>query len=366
MWKRMKENKWRLLLSSVVILLPMVVGFLLWDRLPEHMTTHWGADGVADGWMGRLGAIVILPLILLLFHWVCVLATFWDRSNEGKNRKVQRLVLWIIPVLSWVVNTLLYAVALGWQFDPRMLGAVTLGVTFLVIGNYLPKCRQNRTIGIKLSWTLSSEENWTATHRLAGRVWMIGGLLMLLTMFLPSTWFVVALLVVTLSLILIPVIYSAVLWKRQAKEGKVDKKATLPIGKGGKLAARISMLVGVAIAVVLLIVMFTGEIGVTYGEDSFTVRATYWNELTVDYDEITALELLESHEIGQRTGGFGSARLTLGLFHNETWGDYTRYAYGGAEQAAVITCGEKVLVIAVGDEGETRAVYEALLERIEY
>ena len=121
MWKKIKENKWRLLATSIVVLLPMAVGFLLWNRLPEQMATHWGADGVADGWMGRLGAIVILPLILLVFHWICALASFIDNSNDGKNRKVQTLVLWVIPVISWFSNSLVYATAFGWRFDPKAL-----------------------------------------------------------------------------------------------------------------------------------------------------------------------------------------------------------------------------------------------------
>ena len=52
----------------------------------------------------------------------------------------------------------------GWLF---------MGILFLVIGNYLPKCKQNYTIGIKLPWTLNDEENWNKTHRFAGVVWTI-------------------------------------------------------------------------------------------------------------------------------------------------------------------------------------------------
>lgn len=361
-----KNNKWRLLISSVLIVLPIAVGFLLWDRLPEQMTTHWGADGAPDGYMDRLWAILSIPLILLAVQWICALLTAFDRSNDGKNRKVRALVLWIVPILSWMVNGALYALALGWELDATAIGALAMGGLFIVIGNYLPKCRQNHTIGIKLSWTLSSEENWNATHRVAGRVWMIGGALMLLGMFLPSAWFVWAMLGISLVLVLIPLLYSWRLWHKQAKEGKVPEKASLPLGKGGKIASGIVLTVVGVILVLVVILLFTGEIGVTFGEDAFTVKATYGSTLTVDYDEITGLELVEKHEMGARIYGFGSPRLELGQFENETWGAYTRYAYGGAEQAVVVRCGDRILVIAVGDGGETKAVYDALSERIEY
>ena len=78
---------------------------------------------------------------------------------------------------------------------------------FIIIGNYLPKARQNYTIGIKIPWTLANEENWNRTHRLAGYLWMICGILMIiisLTRFVPTEWLVG----IFLIMVLIPCIYS--------------------------------------------------------------------------------------------------------------------------------------------------------------
>ncbi|MBO7171229.1 MAG: DUF1648 domain-containing protein, partial [Clostridia bacterium] len=44
-----KQNKWKILISSIVILLPMLFGLIMWDRLPEQMAIHWGLAGEADG-----------------------------------------------------------------------------------------------------------------------------------------------------------------------------------------------------------------------------------------------------------------------------------------------------------------------------
>ena len=82
-----------------------------------------------------------------------------------------------------------------------------LGLLFLIIGNYLPKARQNYTIGIKIPWTLANEENWNRTHRLAGYLWMICGILMIfncLTRFVPAIW----LFGILLIMVLVPCIYS--------------------------------------------------------------------------------------------------------------------------------------------------------------
>ena len=90
-----KRNKLKLIFSSILIFLPSVVGLLLWNRLPESMTTHWGADGNADGFSGKAFAVFGMPLILLAIHWLCIFFTTKDPKNKDQNHKVFGLVLWI-------------------------------------------------------------------------------------------------------------------------------------------------------------------------------------------------------------------------------------------------------------------------------
>ena len=94
-----------------------------------------------------------------------------------------------------------------------MLVPVLLGVLFLWVGNYFPKLRRNRTLGIKVSWTLGNEENWNRTHRLAGFLWVLCGLVMipLSLLRLWNGWLIGALLAV---MVLIPTIYSYALHRK--------------------------------------------------------------------------------------------------------------------------------------------------------
>ena len=41
----------------------------------------------------------------------------------------------------------------------------------------MPKLKQNYTIGIKVPWTLNSEENWNMTHRMAGKLYVVAGVI---------------------------------------------------------------------------------------------------------------------------------------------------------------------------------------------
>ena len=89
-----------------------------------------------------------------------------------------------------------------------------MGVIFLVTGNYLPKCRQNYTIGIKLPWTLDDEENWNYTHRLAGKLWMIGGVLIILLGFQTVVPPMAVSLTIMVVMTMIPAIASYLYYKK--------------------------------------------------------------------------------------------------------------------------------------------------------
>lgn len=208
----MIKKHWKvLLITSLVILLPVLAGAILWNQLPQQMPTHWNAAGEVDGWSSKPFAVFGLPAILLAAQWLCALGSFADPKREAHPSKVLHLVFWIIPVLSAVLHTVTYAVALGKEVRMEVMMPVLVGLLLAIIGNYLPKCKQNYTIGIKIPWTLNSEENWNRTHRFAGRIWVIGGIAIMLTGFFGGFWIFLP---IVLLMVLAPFIYSYILHRK--------------------------------------------------------------------------------------------------------------------------------------------------------
>lgn len=353
-----RKNKKTLIVTSLLTLLPMVVGLLLWDRLPDRLATHWGADGQPDGWSSLSFGVFYMPLILLAVQWLCVLITAMDPDNKERNQKMQTVVLWIIPVLSNLCCGLMYALALGAEFSVNNVMLVFLGLMFAVIGNYMPKCRMNSTMGIKIPWTYSSEENWNATHRFGGKVWFIGGILIALCAFLPGEMGVAIMLVAMIVLSILPMVYSYRFYRAEKTQGK----AMLPIfsRRDMKIAKGLSVIL-VLVLIGILLLMVTGSIQVHYGETAFTIEASYYDDLTVEYAAIDSVEYREGNVPGLRTMGYSSARLLLGIFENEEFGRYTRYTYTKPEACVVVTAGENVLVLSGKDAAETMAIYDKLL-----
>lgn len=213
-----KKNKWTLLISSIVILLPVVFGLIFWNDLPEQVVTHWGADGSADGWSSRACAVFRLPLFILAAHWICVLFTARDPRNSGQSRKVSGIVLWICPSTSLVAGIMVYANALGKPVESYSLAYLVVGLFLVIVGNYLPKCKQNSTIGIRVKWAMESEENWNATHRVCGKLWVIVGILMMVCACLPETLSVYVCLVLIAILSMVSMGYSYYYYKM--KQGR--------------------------------------------------------------------------------------------------------------------------------------------------
>lgn len=219
-----KKNKWQLIISSVIILLPIVAGLLMRDYLPEQIAIHWNAHNEPDRWSSRDFAIWGLPFMMLVLHWVCIFFTAQDPKNEDQSSKAFHMIFWFLPLASLTVCGFTYAFALGKDVNIDMTIRVLLGIIFVVIGNYMPKYKHNYTIGVKVAWALHNEENWNKTHRFTGKVWVFGGLLLLASLFVPMDNIIYVVLPVTLFIAFAPIIYSYAYYRKQLKVGTATKE----------------------------------------------------------------------------------------------------------------------------------------------
>lgn len=200
-----KKNLKLMVITSLVILLPIAAGLILWPRLPRQLPIHWDLAGQVDNYAAKELVVLGFPLLLLALQWICSAATSLDPKRMAHSEKMLKLILWLIPALSVVLHAVIYAAALGSGVRVETIAPILLGPLLAITGNYMPKCRQNYTIGLKLPWTLNSEANWNQTHRFGGRVWLAGGLLMILAGLLGSLWAMIVLLVVMIAA---PILYS--------------------------------------------------------------------------------------------------------------------------------------------------------------
>ncbi len=169
-------TKKQIVLSILICLLPIVPGLLLYSRMPETVPTHFDFNGTPNGWSSRAFAVLALPLIMAVLDAFTLFVTNADPKKTNIGEAMKLLILWIVPAVSLFSQVTILSAATGHKLNMTRIVFVFIGLVFLVMGNYLPKTKQNYTAGIKLPWTLNSEENWNRTHRLAGRLYMLCGI----------------------------------------------------------------------------------------------------------------------------------------------------------------------------------------------
>lgn len=209
------KNKSAVIVSLLVILLPMLAGLLLWNRLPDELAVHFNSEGVADKLCHKSFAVFAIPLFILAAQILCLFFSAHDPKRHNIGGKLYNIVIWICPACSVISGLIIYLNAFNSDFPVISVVQAAVGLAVIIIGNYLPKCRQNYSLGIKLPWTLNNSDNWNSTHRFAGWVWIAGGFVLMINAF-----FNIALIsaVVIVLMVLLPLIYSFALDRRSASK----------------------------------------------------------------------------------------------------------------------------------------------------
>ena len=184
----LKENKWKILITTLIILLPILVGCILWDRLPDTIATHFGVDNEPNGWNSKTFAVFGLPGVMAALHLFCLIATSVDPKQKNIGKKALGIVFWIMPATSLIMCTMTYAIALGVRVDVGFVVSVFIGLLLIVLGNMMPKARQNYSFGIKTPWALDDPENWSRSNRVGGFCMVLAGVVVVLTSFLKNPW----------------------------------------------------------------------------------------------------------------------------------------------------------------------------------
>jgi immunity protein, SdpI family len=204
----------------VILATDLAFGLWAWPRMPAIVPVHFGLHGEANGWgpswINAVGVPALAAGMYLLL--LCIPLIDPRRRNYATFPGTLRLFRTAVPGFLVGVHVLVTLKSLGYRADIGLALRVALPVLFILMGNAFARIRFNYFFGIRTPWTLDNERVWTATHRMAGRVWVIGGLLMLGAAFLPATAGAVALGAMIAAISLWPIVFSYRMSRRLADE----------------------------------------------------------------------------------------------------------------------------------------------------
>ena len=215
----MKKRTAFLLAVILIALLPFGYLAMIYDSLPQQVALHYGTDMKPD----RMGKKEELWLVCSLVAAASVLVYLLltnihrfdpKRKHNPSSQTFNKLAFGMVIFLA-ALNCVIIASAKG-DIDIQRVMFPLMGLMFAFIGNYMNHIKPNYFAGIRLPWTLSSDENWRRTHQLAGKLWFAGGMLIALAGLVLSSSvafpvFIAALVV----MVLVPVVYSYRLFRQQ-------------------------------------------------------------------------------------------------------------------------------------------------------
>ena len=202
-----------------IVLIPFIYLAYVWEKLPEKVPMHWDIKGEIDRY-GDKSELILIPVLLPLL--VYVLFTIIPKSDPkdklkymGKKYTVLKTVLTVF--MSVLAMIIIYAAMNESLYNPNYI-LLLIGVLFAILGNYFKTLRANYFIGIKTPWTLENETVWKETHKLAGKIWFIGGLIIIFgSLILEQTANTFLFVAITVTITLIPVVYSYFKYQRVTK-----------------------------------------------------------------------------------------------------------------------------------------------------
>lgn len=210
------KNKFRFRKSSIISIIAslailVIFNLLFYNKMPAELPTHWDFRGQADDYSSKFEAMVLIQGFLVVMNLFLCFMLDNDPKNKRQNNFLMTLSKLSMPIIMTIIYIITILAGLGKEVNTSVIISILMGILFIAIGNYMPKVKRNYTMGIKLPWTLNSDENWRRTHRFGGICFIFMGLIFFVSPFVKSEVIVYLPLIIVAVL---PAIYSYYLYTK--------------------------------------------------------------------------------------------------------------------------------------------------------
>lgn len=212
------NTKLTLILASFLIIVSVVAGVLVYDKLPDLVASHWNEKGEVDDYMSKFWGVFMMPIISLFMLTLFLVIPHIDplKKNIAEFRETFNAFIFIIVLFMTYIWGLTIAWNLDYRFNMNQAILPAIGVLFIFVGYMVKNAKRNWFVGIRTPWTLSSESVWDDIHRIGGTLFYASGAFTVIGVFFGdlAIWFT---LVPILGSALFLYIYSYILYQRETK-----------------------------------------------------------------------------------------------------------------------------------------------------
>lgn len=203
----------------VIVLLPFIYLAYIWNELANKVPMHWNLKGEIDRYGDKTEMIIIPFLLPLLTYLIFLVVPKIDPKNNlnKMGRKLQTIKFLLTTFMSVLALLIIYTAKNQSFTNPNYI-VLMGGVLFIILGNYFKTIKPNYFIGIRTPWTLENETVWKKTHKLGGKMWLIGGILVVISsLILNKSQNFTAFMIISAVITIIPIAYSYLIYKNEIK-----------------------------------------------------------------------------------------------------------------------------------------------------
>lgn len=208
--------------SIFLVLLSFIFSVFFIKFFPDQVAVHWNINGEPDGFNNKYFAALVIPAVILFIYLIFLFLPIIDPEKERylEFSKIYNYFKSIIIFFMFFVYLVAGFNNLGYNLPIEKIIPVSIGLLFVIIGKYMKKIKMNWFVGIKTPWTLSSENVWDKTHIFSGKIFMISGVLIMLTAIINSKYKLPLFIFVLLLIISSVTIYSYYIYVKEFKNKK--------------------------------------------------------------------------------------------------------------------------------------------------
>ncbi|CAM1363629.1 Uncharacterized membrane protein [Tenacibaculum soleae] len=193
-----------------IVSLPFIYLAYIWNELPEEVPMHWNIKGEIDRYGEKIELLLIPILLPLLIYIIFLVVPKIDPKNKisKMGNKYQHIKILLTTFMSILALFIIYTAKNQSFANPNYI-VLLVGISYIILGNYFKTIKANYFIGIRTPWTLENETVWKETHKLGGKMWFVGGIIVVISSLILNKQLNFTLFMIITGIItIVPIVFS--------------------------------------------------------------------------------------------------------------------------------------------------------------
>ena len=187
----MKKRK---IIYYILMFLPLVITLFALLFLPEEIPAHYNFEGEVDRWGSKYETLIFPFCTVAMGLFMLFMAKISAKGEDGKNN--EKIVFYTgMGISVWFTVMHCYSLYMDFklaenlndvEIDINSLFCIVFGIGLVIMGNFLPKLRNNGVIGLRTPWSMKNNTVWRKCQVFAGVSLVAGGVFTVICGFVLS------------------------------------------------------------------------------------------------------------------------------------------------------------------------------------